>query len=449
MKYQEWLEECLELSQRSVVTFDSLSCDEKKVVPAEFIRRALLEAQTNGVSKLFGLRIQNYRFSGALNLENFTISFPLFIEHCEFDDGLFITGLSARTISLCGCLLKQGMDIRTSYIQGHLLLRDGFVSHGPVLARDVNISATVDVSSASFLYDRTQKTPFENDAGGECFGFSRSKAAALYWRRRNQSEFHLGQKPKGTVNLRDVEVRSFQHDLSKDDWREAWPEKGALILEGFVYKNFADCDVARAFEWLAIQEKVAASSYAALATAYKVMHSYGKVEDVLAEAKRAQIAAMSQPIRRIFNKAVFSMVGYGKRPEQALGIFVLIFLLHISAIHFAHCFGLFQPTTNDFLLEPCFLGPADPCAKDISGWNVIHTDTGKTRYLPPVYPQFNSVAYALESFMPIFQFEQASYLGANPFILEDFVFFIISSGLFVGGVFFGGITGLISPKTPE
>jgi hypothetical protein len=412
--------------------------------PAEYVRRAVLDHLADKLKVRSGLRFERCEVTGDMHLENLKLEFPIYFHECKFTGNLFVWRMNCETFSLNGSEVEGSIDLRTSKIDGHLLMRDGFSCKGPILARDLNVTGMVDLSDSSLLYDGNKTDKISKEiyyaANGNCFGFSRSRAKALYWR-------ELRGRPCGVVSFRDATVGAFEHTIGKDGWEQSWPEPGKLTLDGFRYERFTSCTPEDALKWIALQNPVMPSSYAALASAFDAEHSPGKVEEVLAKAKRAEIDAMSQPLRRWFNRAVFFLVGYGRVPERAFWILALVFLFHLGLVYFVSWLGFFHPTTNSFLLEPCFLGPGGACTLDIANWTAIKIrPEDAVRYLPPAYPEFSPMEFALESFFPVFDFGQRDYWEASTFLLRAMFSLTSALGFFVGGVFLGGITGIISPR---
>lgn len=440
--YKDWLDHCVIGQDGSHKPNPlGLGVEDKVSVPASYIRQAIVEEIEGRVKIHSGLRAEGFIFTGDLHIENLTINFPMYLKNCVFEGSLYVWRLKSKTISLIGSHVAGGIDFRTSTIEGHLLLRDGFECEGPILARDMTVSSSVDLSRSNLVYDGDRSKDFGEVAKGEVFGFTRSSAGALYWK-------DLQSKPKAGVNFRDAKVGALLTDFeSGEKWRNSWPDKGGLILEGFEYTRFTTCSVGTALAWLDLQETIEPSSYSSLAKAFEYEHSPSKVEEVLARAKKAEIASIEKPTKRYFHKAVFWLVGYGKAPEKALVIFLLLMAAHYATVAGLAYNSRFEPNTNSFLMEPCFFGPSEECKKDLTNWTEHRVEpAGIVRYLPPAYPNLSVHEYALETFLPVFEFGQASYWQPSDFVWRLLLSLFSVLGLFIGGVFFGSITGLINPK---
>jgi len=335
------------------------------------------------------------------------------------------------------------MDIRSSELDGHFLLRNGFSCDGPILARDMTVNGSVDLKGAAFNYNGVDDIDVEGartTADGECFSFSRSIAKSFNWRFMNN-------KPAAKVSLRDAKVGAFNHSIGQENWESHWPVKGNLVLEGFKYDRFGKSNVASALAWIDLQNDDDLYAYAALADAYKKQHSYDEMEEVLITTKKKQLNSIKNSFRRIFLKIVYFSIGYGKSPSTALIIFLFFFLVQFVLLLLSSCNGYIGPSTNPFLMEPCFLGEGTACSKDISSWSkVIINPSADVRYIPATYPKFHLFEYTLETMLPFLDFKQREYWGPSTSLLKVVLSSIPVIGIFFGGIFVGGVSGLISPK---
>lgn len=407
-------------------------------IPADYIRRAIIEAGQSRNSDLQGgLYVEQVTVRGGLHLENLDVTIPLFFRQCWFDRALHVWRMRARTINFEGCVLGDGAEMRGTSVAGHLCLRNCRVL-GPLVARDMRVEGQVDVTGSAFVYDGTPESELASIADGECFGFSRSTASSLYWR-------DLPTPPSGRVVLRDASVGSFVHDIDRNKLA-SWPQKGRLVLDGFQYGRLDQMSATQGLKWLELQGEFVASSYAMLARGFHRLSLPHSTEDVLAALKKREIRNMRSPIRRLANYAVFGVIGYGKSPSRALLILVALFFFHISAGTYLASQGLMQPVVNEFLLEPCFITAESPCARETSDWLVVSLPDGAERRVPPTYPEFSPLAYSLESFFPFVSFDQRRYWEPHTLSLQIILSAIAGVGLFLGGVFVGSVSGLLSPR---
>jgi hypothetical protein len=407
-------------------------------IDAEYIRRAVLEVAKNPNSDAQrGLRIERTTIRGALHLENLDVTVPIFFRECWFEQALRVWLMRGRTLSFEACTLKDGAELRGARIAGHLLLRNSRVE-GPIVARDMKVEGQVDLSGSTLIYEGGAHSELASIADRECFGFSRSTAASLYWR-------DMAAKPQGRVVLRDAQVGSFVHDLSRNGL-ESWPERGSVVLDGFQYNRLDQMSAEQGLAWLDLQGEFVASSYSMLARGFHRLNLSQATEDVLSALKKREIAQMRSPVRRWANHLVFGAIGYGKSPSHALVIVLVLFLAHFGTSSFLSSHRMMQPVVNEFLLEPCFISPINACDRDTSDWLAVNVAGVGERRVPPTYPAFSPLAYSLESFLPVVQFDQRRYWEPSRLWLRILLSALAGIGLFLGGVFVGSVSGLLSPK---
>lgn len=446
--YDKWLEKSSIEKQTSASDFavdKTYDVDKSTVtIPAKYIADAINQSNNGDKKIISGLRMKKLRIEGNLHLENFSVPFPIHFIQCKFTGVLYIWRVSAKTFSFVGSKLHKGADARTSEFDGHVLMREGFVSDGPILLRDCTIKGTLDCSESSFLYDGISPSELKSDAEGDAFGFSRGSATALYWRK-------LESQPVGKINFRDAYVKSFVHNLDSDERLKSWPRKGNLIIDGFQYNRIDHVDFGKAISWLNLQPSPTPSSFAALARAFARDNLREDAENALIERKKIEINSIENTVIRIVQKFFYFLIGYGKQPERALFFLLIIMLSHFLSVSVLSNNNKFQPAIATSLLEPCFLGTGPECKKNISDWRRIEIsgDTPEYRYVPKIYPEISPVQYTIESFIPMIDFSQRRYWEPISSACKVMLSFLAAFGIFLGGVFVGGISGVLTPRLSQ
>jgi hypothetical protein len=432
--YDEWLDLCVVDRQPIPRPAETEIADVGSVgtIPATYIAAAIRDQKAGTIQIVSGLKCRGFTIEGDLYLENYEIPFPLFFDHCRFQGDLLVWSLHSKTISLEHSVLEKGADFRNSVVTENFILRH-ITARGPVIARDMRITATADFTGASFLYDQQHPTSLKKAAAGDSFGFSRSKAAALYWKQ-------FREKPTGNITFRDAHVHSFIHDLDEDTALKSWPGPGGLILDGFRYDRFNQCDAHVALKWLKLQPDFSASSYATLARAFDRLHLQRAANVIWVELKKQEIGLLHPWPRRWFNRLVFSLIGYGERPTIALVLLGLLFALHIGAVEVAKRTERMEPTVSELVFQTCFYQRG----KDCSHWNPVTIPEARNRFMPSDYPELSSLLYSLESFLPPLQFDQHKFWEPTDLILRISLPMLGALGLFLGGLFTGSVAGLIS-----
>lgn len=434
--YDQWID--LVTSHIGTALGGTMAVGSAGEIPADYITRAITD-HILGIHRIpAGIRATGYTVTGDLHLESLEFPIALFFERCHFLGNLHIWGMRSGIISFRGATIDGGVDLRGTDINGPLLLRDEFIAKGPVIARDMNIRGSIEVVGAALQYDGSTPNAFHQQAEGECFGFSRSSAAAMYWSNHRH-------KPKGKVNFRDAYVRSLIHDLDNQPPLGSWPDGGKLNLDGFRYDRIADCDEKRAIDWLGLQQNFSASSYSVLAKAFASMNQRQKSEDVLQQLKKREIAEIRSISRRYFLKFVYWLISFGQQPARALGIMAIALAVHIVTVACIDSLGGVHPSARELVFEPCYYA-VKTCPKKPVNWIPVHTSVNTIRYVPPDYPKFSPIRYSLESFVPFVDFEQRAYWSVADDWLAGILAVVAAFGIFCAGLFATALTGLLNPK---
>jgi sRNA-binding regulator protein Hfq len=251
-----------------------------------------------------------------------------------------------------------------------------------------------------------------------------------------------GLKSRETVslNLQHAKVGTIIDEV------KSWPEKGKLRLDGFIYDNFhhiSPISAKERLEWLRRQssEQFLPQPYEQLAEVLKnAGHEKERIEVLIAknrdETKR--LGAFS-PMRYWY--LLFDLVaGYGYRPAKAFVWSMIFILLGAILFHLGNSAKLIVPTKVE-AYEP----------------------KGNTN-ISANYPVFNSVAYSVETFVPLLKLYMAEYYlpDANRGKVETITIFCphiysftdgsllrvylwihIIAGWFLTTLWVGGLTGLI------
>jgi hypothetical protein len=408
-------------------------------IPAAYIRRALDEHISNRKPIAGQLRVTGYEITGDLRLETLTVGLSLFFEYCRFKGDVFVWRMQKlQTLSFSNSVFERGVDARGSQMDGNFLCRMTEFK-GPVLARDMRIGSTADFSGAKVFCEAGTGSTID----GEGLGLSRTAANALYWRR-------AGFNDTARLVLRDVKVASFVHDIGATGWADGWPKTGKLVLDGFTYDRLDDCDAKDTLRWLALQppKPVVTSAYATLARGFLKLHKRHEAEVILAELKRREVASMQNGARKVAFTVVYAAIGYGQRPSRALLIFAALFLIHWGAVNALSDQRMFAPAVDKTAFEACLEGPGKDCGKTLQSWKTIKSE-GKTYRVPARYPDLNPLEFSIESFLPMIQFNQRAYWDVDEPVLRFLLNTLAALGLFLGGLFVGSISGLLTPKLPS
>lgn len=409
----------------------------KADILARFIRYCI--GKPNEV--LGGLHFRYYEIDGTLHLSNVDLDFPLYFDNCIFNDFIEFSPMSSKALGFMGSTLHKGIDMRDAHIKGYLLMNNGFTCHGPLLLRDAVIEKSLEFQQSSLLYAGQKDWHKGDHANKECCSLSRVRCSVFYWEK-------LATKPRGIVNLRDFSTRTFKNDLEEDEKLNNWPEKGQLILDGFEYSRFSQCSPTQAMKWIHLQKDVTTSSLSNLAKSYSNENLKQNSDIVLAALKKIEVGQIKNPIIRALNLTIFASIGYGAKLQRPLVILAFIFSMHLGATYALNKYGFLQPNINEFMSESCINGTSEDCKADkLQHWKKLtHGTPSEDIYLPSRYPAFKPTLYSLEAFFPFFDFHQRKYWEFSNSGINALMGLVSACGIFISGIFVGGITGFLSPK---
>lgn len=405
-------------------------------VPAHYVRRAVIDCISGRYEIRSGLSIDDMTFYGDLNLSNLSVPFPIFFKGCHFEGLIAFNGVNGRTLGFDGCHLSKGLDLRNSSISGHLFLRNGFSTTGPLLLRDSTISGTVEVRRAKFEIAADDRI---DASEGEVFAFSRAKATSLFW-----MDVQLLDASK--VTLRDASVQALRHDMATRGL-DCWPPKGNLVIDGFQYVRMDDCPLETLLKWLSLQPTPSSSAFSNAATALERQGLIEQADQVKAQLKRAEVGKYKSGLRRQLARIVLSIIDYGSSPSRALVAMLVLMISFVVTVESLYKLNLMAPAYDNMLLESCFYGPDTPCSNKVKEWRKIHIGNKVVRYLPPDYPRLSSVEYTIESFVPFIDFNQKRFWVPARQYLRVCLGVMSLIGMFLGSLFLASITGVLSPRS--
>lgn len=153
---------------------------------------------------------------------------------------------------------------------------------------------------------------------------------------------NLDQRPTGLVDLSHAKVGQLCDDQT------SWPERGSLVLEGFVYEMLA-LDAPRAAEerlcWLGLQREFRTQPYEQLATVLRRMGEDRKAIRVLVQ-KNWEIGRRERAGNRgwLANRFLWITTRYGYNPAYALLWLLGVVVLGYFEAHFAYRLGMLMPS---------------------------------------------------------------------------------------------------------
>lgn len=302
------------------------------------------------------LRLAGARVTGTLDLEAATLTRPVQLRGCFFDEPITLTGASTQALQLPGCYVpgltasqlrtqgnlelnrgtvRGGIDLLGAHIGGQLLFngatltnpngtaldadgltvdqlmacRNGFRAEGQVILRGAHIASQL-------VFDGATLT----NPNGRALNLQEVHARALL--------FRLKTPPKGEVNITHAQVGVYLDDET------TWPT--TLALRGFIYDSLYEhskISVAARLRWLDRDpEGYAPQPYEQLASVYRRAGRDDDARKVAIAQQRRRREILNWP-GKVWNSLLRWTVGYGYRTWQA-GLW-LLGLLVVGAIVFA------------------------------------------------------------------------------------------------------------------
>ncbi len=258
-------------------------------------------------------------------------------------------------------------------VSGFVFLRDGFSAEGDVDLMSAQIAGNLECGGGKFsalnLYKATVK-------------------GTLAWHDVKSATTHL--------DFRNASVGAIWDD------KASWPDRGNLLLDGFVYESIASgpTGAEERLEWLDRQAYFTPQPYRQLA---KMLRERGDDEGAKEVLFELESRARAENRRRLVHSPVRwllrstedvvsdATVGYGMYPGRAIwylgGLTALGWIVHRRAQRV----GAMAPTDKDAYAE--------------------FRDNG---HAPAHYPPFNPLVYSLENCVPLVKFGQDDHWQPDP-----------------------------------
>ncbi|MBX5472418.1 MAG: hypothetical protein IRZ23_08155 [Acetobacteraceae bacterium] len=397
-------------------------------VRAEFLRFLALGGDADAPVHEKGIIVQGAWITGTLDLSDTEIGRALIFRNCRFAAAPRLYDANVRGfLSWEGCALP-GLKADRLQCRSGLYLRGGFEAEGEVRLRGAKIGGNLDCSESKF-----------ENANGFAVNAEGMFVSGVFI-------FRDVTITRGSINLGFAQVARLLDDLT------SWPQ--GIVLNGFVYNGFIGQASTRAEERLQWLDKQSPehSGKAKNPREFrpqpwqqlrKVLHDDGHYEDarrvaiefenrkrfcgVIGETPpRPKFQGQTKSLRQIiaftaqwfvfgakwipscivrFFHWIYGLAfGYGYRPLRLLGIVVAFWFLSTGVFCLAAQNNLFVPS------DPAHIGLLEKPAFDAC--NPDKTPSGNwtsCTSLPPNYPGFHSLVYALDVMLPITKLGQEDH----------------------------------------
>lgn len=258
-------------------------------------------------------------------------------------------------------------------IAGDAIFHDGFRTDSMVDFRLAHIQHALSFSEASF------EGPYPNGLDAQ----RAQIAGPLYW-------YDIRHTPLTQLDLRDARAAALR------DNRASWPAPGMLHIDGFDYRRFgagSPVEAPERLRWLALQPRgYRPQPYVQLAQALRREGRVrGEIDVMIAQRVAQRRMGGLGALERAWNFILEMTIGYGYLPLRALWWIGGFVSLGALAFGLGYRWRLMTPTEEN------------ACQ--------LFLDRGE---LPPHYPPFNCLVYALDNFLPVVDLHQGLYWRPNP-----------------------------------
>jgi len=227
------------------------------------------------------------------------------------------------------------------------------------------------------------------------------------------------------------------------DERAAWPQRGNLRLDGFVYERFsgpAPKDYPSRLEWLDLQDPFLPQPYRQVAGVLKEEGENAGSVEVLFEME-GRVRAQENRWWRTYlvNPALRWTTGYGYYPFRAFWWLAGVVLIGFALYCVGYRIGSITPTDKEAY----------------AAFKTAHQ-------FPAYYQRFHAFIYSVENSLPFVKLGQVDHWQADPLpqtfvwripilsywvsfagLLRWYQWFQILSGWVLGTLFLAGLTGII------
>jgi hypothetical protein len=344
----------------------------------------------------------------ALGADGASVSGSVFSHHGFSGEGevrLLGTKIGGDLVCSGGTFKNTGnraLTLDLAEVKGNVFLVEGFSAEGEVRLLGTQVGGSLSCRSS-----RLDKLIAESAA----------IRGALFWQGVGKASLDLINASTGSL---------------VDD-EKSWPEKGNLLLDGFVYGHISGDsprDAKTRLRWLARQDPFTPKPYRQLAKVLREAGNDRGARKVLFEMERRRWRAEERSrYARLGGWVLGLTIGYGIYPLRALGWLVL--LTALGWYPFRHGY---------------FAGAMAPTDKDV--YHFFH-DHG---WSPDHYPRFTASIYSLENSLPFVNLGLKDYWTPNPNpqasrwmppILRWFRWGQVLLGWVLATLFVAGVTGVV------
>jgi hypothetical protein len=211
-------------------------------------------------------------------------------------------------------------------------------------------------------------------------------------------------------NLMSIELRTARMSTIEDS-KESWPKHGCLALDGLIYEKIAQgspVNGAERLDWIRRQNLKDNFSPQPYEQAARVLQASGHQEAAIKvligkQDDLRKYGGLSK-VKQFWNWFLSRTIAHGYKPHRALLFSLAIIYIGLFVFDLGYTHGLIEPSE----LEAYSISNT----RDASTPALIYPDSNSSSQMPktpPSYPEFYSLIYSVDVFLPIIDFHQESF----------------------------------------
>lgn len=208
-----------------------------------------------------------------------------------------------------------------------------------------------------------------------------------------------------SIDLRFAKIYAIQ------DKKESWPKAGRLDLDGLIYERIAQGSPitgSERLDWIrrqCLKENFSPQPYEQVARVLQISgHQEAAIKVLIGEQEdRLKYGGLGQ-FERFWNGFLYHTISHGYKPHRALLFSLFIIYIGLIVFDLGYAQGLIEPSE----LEAYSIATTKDSSPSIPSNLGSSTGTQMVK-TPPAYPEFYSLMYSVDVFLPIIDFHQESF----------------------------------------
>lgn len=324
--------------------------------------------RTNVSASGYALTADGLRVNGRVGMgPGFRAAGEVFLIGAQIEGDLDCGGGEFKNPPIPNAISGRALSAHRITVKGNVFIRSGFSSQGEVSFSGASIEGNLEATRAELEGELNLET-------------ARIRGALMLQNLADPKNFQL--------TLTNASVGALADETA------AWPQRGNLLLDGFVYQRFsgpAPKDSESRLAWLSLQRQFLPQPYRQVARVLRDEGEDAKSVQVLYEMERLRWAQRASLAVKPWNFLLRYVIGYGYYPARALlwliGLVLVGFLLFTAGF---------------------YVGSMVPVDKNAYAY-FFEKDS-----LPSHYERFHALIYSSENSFPLVKLGQVDRWQPDP-----------------------------------